>query len=1082
MYLAFFNKKNVFLQKICVMKKLFITFNLLVFIFAIGFSQISSGGFPRSLKENKSYFKEDIPVQLMEYVDVEALKAEDAIVDKHKDRPWRFGENIYVDIDVKDNSVVTPFDNGKVYRMAIKSEDAVSINLTFDNFHLPKGADLFVYTKDQREIIGAFTEANNQADKYFSTTLLFADEIILEYYEPNNVEFPGTIHLNRVTHGYRSTNEYLKTFGQAGSCQVNVACSTGTGWDEQIRSACMLVVGGSGFCSGALINNTANDGKPYILTANHCYDSGYGSWVFWFNWQSPTCANPSSSPAYNSISGSTLKARSKKSDFLLLEMNSTPPASYNPYYAGWNRNTTPATSSMAIHHPAGDIKKISNGNAPTVANGVDCGNGAADCWKVYWSGAACTEGGSSGSPLFDQNKLIIGQLYGGASYCNAPASSMYDVYGRMDVSWDGEGTNSTRVSNWLDPSNTGVTTLQGYDPFAVTYALDAQLTNVIEPVGSSCGLNTITPKVTMGNRGTTTITSATIYYQVDNLSIVSQNWTGSLAQHATATITFPSTTVAFGNHNIKFWVSSPNGGTDENLANDTAKANFALVDANYTAPFTETFENASFPPSCWESFIGTNGAGPTNNWTSTTNAYQGSGAAYVKYNVDGGLAEDWLVTPKIKLKSNSKLSFYQKQSYSPSYGSTYHIYVSKTSQNNHASFTEVVSYGESTFSTSYTIKEIDLSAYDNQDVYIAFVMKNEDGDNWFIDNISISGEETAAPNANFSIPNNTACVNSKITLTDLSTNSPTSWNWEFTPNTVTFTDGTSANSQNPTVQFNAAGTYSVKLTCSNSIGSDVENKIDAITISNPPAQPSAISGNLTPCPNATAVNYSVTNVSGVNYTWEVPTGWNITAGNGTNQITVTVGNNNGTIKVTPNKVCDGTPQTATATLIEVSPISLGADTTICIYNSITLDAGSGFVSYLWSPNSETTQTITLNGETLGLGAHTISVTATNSSDCIVKDEIIITVDACSGIEENNIIGSIYPNPANEAINILFPSNQTDIRIVITDIAGKQVLTKYVESISQGEIINLPVSNFSKGTYTVNIISKHSNQTNLIIIN
>lgn len=262
----------------------------------------------------------------------------------------------------------------------------------------------------------------------------------------------------------------------------------------------------------------------------------------------------------------------------------------------------------------------------------------------------------------------------------------------------------------------------------------------------------------------------------------------------------------------------------------------------------------------------------------------------------------------------------------------------------------------------------------------------------------------------------------------------------------------------------------------------MENKVNAITISNPPGQPSAISGNLTPCPNATGVNYSVTNVSGVNYTWNVPTGWNITAGNGTNQITVTVGNNNGTIKVTPNKVCDGTPQTASATLAEVPNVSLGADTTICIYNSIILDAGSGYSNYLWSPNSETTQTITLNGETLGLGAHTIGVTVSNSFNCTGSDEIVITVEECSGIEENNIIGSIYPNPANEAINILFPSNQTDIRIVITDIAGKQVLTKYVESISQGEIINLPVSNFSKGTYTVNIISKHSNQTNLIIIN
>ena len=167
---------------------------------------------------------------------------------------------------------------------------------------------------------------------------------------------------------------------------------------------------------------------------------------------------------------------------------------------------------------------------------------------------------------------------------------MYDVYGRMDVSWDGEGTNSTRLSNWLDPSNTGATTLVGYDPNATTYTLDAQLINIIEPVGSTCGLNTITPKVTLANRGTTTLTSATIYYQVDELSIVSQSWTGSLAQHSTTTITFPATTIPFGSHSIKSWVSSPNGGTDETSYQRYSKSCFTLNDANYTVPFTETFE------------------------------------------------------------------------------------------------------------------------------------------------------------------------------------------------------------------------------------------------------------------------------------------------------------------------------------------------------------------------------------------------------------------------------------------------------------------------------------------------------------
>ncbi|NCO55462.1 MAG: hypothetical protein GW876_08705 [Bacteroidetes bacterium] len=78
----------------------------------------------------------------------------------------------------------------------------------------------------------------------------------MEYYEPADVSFSGEITINRVTHGYRNVFDFAtKGFGSAGSCQRNVACSPDSvGWSNQIRSVCMLVVGGSGFCTDALIS------------------------------------------------------------------------------------------------------------------------------------------------------------------------------------------------------------------------------------------------------------------------------------------------------------------------------------------------------------------------------------------------------------------------------------------------------------------------------------------------------------------------------------------------------------------------------------------------------------------------------------------------------------------------------------------------------------------------------------------------------------------------------------------------------------------------------------------------------------
>ncbi|MEI6764223.1 MAG: PKD domain-containing protein [Bacteroidota bacterium] len=426
-------------------------------------AQISNGGTPFSFnKANAKHLNPEVATIAMPFVDVAALQSEDAIVDKYKDTPWRFGKNLEVSLNPANSGTWDILPNGdRLWRLRISSPGAKTINLTFDNYHLPKGASLYEYSDNHSSMIGGFTDFNNREDRIFATTLVQGDAINIEYYEPAGVKFPGELNIATVTHGYRGIADYTKSFGSSGSCQINVHCPTGTGWDNEIRAACMLVSGSNGFCSGALVNNTANDGTPYVLTANHCYSSP-ASWIFWFNWESPDCNDPASSPTYNSISGATLRARNVGSDFCLVEMSSVPPSNFSVYYAGWSRDTVHPTSGMCIHHPSGDIKKISPAGMMQRYDGYDAGNGAADCWQVNWSGAACTEGGSSGSPLFDPNHHIVGQLYGGPSACGA--SQMWDCYGRFYVSWTGGGTSSTRLSNWLDPSNTNPQVLDGYDP------------------------------------------------------------------------------------------------------------------------------------------------------------------------------------------------------------------------------------------------------------------------------------------------------------------------------------------------------------------------------------------------------------------------------------------------------------------------------------------------------------------------------------------------------------------------------------------------------------------------------------------
>ncbi len=157
------------------------------------------------------------------------------------------------------------------------------------------------------------------------------------------------------------------------------------------------------------------------------------------------------------------------------------------------------------------------------------------------------------------------------------------------------------------------------------------------------------------------------------------------------------------------------------------------------AQFPEGFEGATFPPAGWTTFIGTNGIGTVQNWQRTTDvANTGAASAYVRYeNIDpDAVAEDWLVTPQVAITaSNSNLSFAQNRQYSDP--TTFTVRVSTTSQSSIASFTTVFTETEADFvDGTFSPVNIDLSAYIGQSVYVAFVMSQDNGDNWYIDDVN----------------------------------------------------------------------------------------------------------------------------------------------------------------------------------------------------------------------------------------------------------------------------------------------------------------------------------------------------------
>jgi hypothetical protein len=547
---------------------------------SLGVAQQGDGGAPKgysyTLKNEKSIDK-----KVFQEPDVEALRAEDVINDELAIGPWRFGFNNETSLDINNSGTWFTAPNGdKVWLLEIESINAKTINLTFNNTEIPNGNELYVYNSDKSFILGKF-ESKHLYKGQLGSELVPGSTVFVEYYVPAaNTNNLGNVEVSRVTHGYRTAGEYEeKAFGSSGSCNMNVNCPDGANWVNQRNSAVMLVSNGNGFCSGALINNTANDGTPYVLTANHCY-SNPASWVFRFQWQSVNCNNPSSSPSFESLSGAVLRARRTPSDMCLVEItggldNGTVPQSHTPYFSGWNRSNTPPTSTVSIHHPSGDIKKISFDDDPASAVQAMGSTEANSSWEVSWDRNTTTEGGSSGSPLFDQNKRIIGQLWGGGASCGNLSAP--DWYGRVHNSWNPSGsTNAEQLEHWLDPSGSGVDFIDGYDPYFDPSDYDVALSEIKDADGINCS-DQAYPVVTIRNNGSQTLNSATITFNYNSGSNQVINWTGSLTTFQSEDIALPVFNSVNGTNTLDVLVSDPNGQVDEDLSNNGANTSYIAV-------------------------------------------------------------------------------------------------------------------------------------------------------------------------------------------------------------------------------------------------------------------------------------------------------------------------------------------------------------------------------------------------------------------------------------------------------------------------------------------------------------------------
>ncbi len=453
-------------------------------------AQISEGGLPPSFQpDNQAVLSGKMPApQTLAALNVATALSEDS----HNPGQNRFAAPIAVDITLEHSGTWQTLPNGdRVWLCALQSTGALGLTILFDAFKLPAGARFFAYGSNQ-QVLGAYTAQSCLSSGKFLIGVIKGEKVFLELFEPASAQGQSKISTKRIDVAYDGhALNGAEDFGTSLPCNVNVNCAAGSTWQAEKKGVARILMvfsNGEGWCSGTLIANTSNSYEPNFLTAHHCQLIGnnpdFSLWRFDFDYESVDCSNPGTEPVPHSVLGSQRLAYRQETDFMLLKLNPIPP-SYDVYFNGWNRDGNASTippKATYIHHPDGDIKKISVDNqAVTIHPSVlDWGPGfGTSPGNSHWKSipdVGIFQPGSSGCPIFDANKRIVGQLHGGGWNAMDPCIIFSAFFGRFNLSWDQGSTANTRLKEWLDAANTGAVTQNGYTrPVVVAYSLNGNI-------------------------------------------------------------------------------------------------------------------------------------------------------------------------------------------------------------------------------------------------------------------------------------------------------------------------------------------------------------------------------------------------------------------------------------------------------------------------------------------------------------------------------------------------------------------------------------------------------------------------------
>ena len=403
-----------------------------------------------------------------------------------------YGKEHKFNIDIISDATFEIIDSMRIWRYTVTSLNAEALQLYFSKFNLPEGGKLFIYDEDRTSLKGAFTSSNNPDSSNtgiikFGCSPMPFQKLIIEYNQHLNITALPELELYSLVHVFNVNSLLNKLASPTTSpCEINIKCPAGYGWDSEKQSVVLMLAydaGYYGYATGSLINNTLNNGTPYILTAGHTIrksdgtlDSDYtpSSLMFLFNYETPTCNSIQGTTQFNtlySVYGSihlVSKYDVTDYDYALLQLNASKEtiSQWGVCYSGWDRSeylSAVQKPFTMIHHPWGNEKSISvsiNSDLESVQYYWDV---TTDHLKGFYRTKlqlGAMEKGSSGAPIFDNYHRIVAILNGGITCENG----VYDNNNYIRLAKFYKSWTDGNFGFWLSPGNPNILTVNSYCP------------------------------------------------------------------------------------------------------------------------------------------------------------------------------------------------------------------------------------------------------------------------------------------------------------------------------------------------------------------------------------------------------------------------------------------------------------------------------------------------------------------------------------------------------------------------------------------------------------------------------------------